>query len=70
MPMCGLVGEEAPLFLDSGLNRAVAGDAFGFWSRPFPGELPGGVAIPFKAAELRAAAVCLGENPEAAEDVL
>lgn len=65
-----LVGEDVPLFLEWGLNRAVAGEAFGFWKRALAGDAVGGVVTPFPAAELRATGVCWGENPDAADEVL
>lgn len=68
--ICGLVGDGVPLFLESGLNKAVAGDAFGFCSSALPGVDPGGVAVPFLTAELRVTDFCLGDSPEAVEDVL
>lgn len=65
----GLVGDDALLFLDSGLNKAVAGEALAFWNNALAGDDPGGVVKSFPPAELRAT-VCIGENPEAVEEVL
>lgn len=67
---CGLVGDDVPLFLEWGLNKAVAGDAFGFEKRALAGDAPGGVVTPFPAAELRTTGVCWGEKPETVDDVL
>lgn len=67
-----LVGDEVPLFVEFGRNKAVAGDALGFWNNALAGDAPGGVSSrPFALAELLAAGVVWwGPLPEAAVEVL
>lgn len=55
---CDLVGDEAPLFLERGRNKAVAGEALALWKRALPGEEPGGVFTPSPVMEARAVWVC------------
>lgn len=65
-----LVGDEVPLFLEFGRNKAVAGDAFGFWNTALAGDAPGGVVTPVPLSELRAVGACCRPLPEAADEVL
>lgn len=55
---CDLVGDDAPLFLERGRNKAVAGEAaLLLEKRALPGELPG-VLTPSPVMEARAVCVC------------